>query len=1527
MKKKLIPLINTGQNTEGEKSLPESWEVIENARLDGHPDHLRYIKRKGLEKKKNCPVDDVYIMDSYKENIFAIGAKNASIYNSTSNLWGDIINMKQEYAQKESIASFIEHDFQHRDFSHAESQIIEHNGYVYHYYVTNSGNIDRRYGGTRAFPIYHFQEYFNFGRYLDILDKDYNFIETIWFDPSEYKAKDIGKHCKTAELFIKDGYLHMLDMLDNPSNILSQDGWRYNKYFVGSKIRVYRFLQTGFTKDLEEIPEWSDQVQWKEGDVVLYEGNPYFYFGFSTSTNLPFDHPTYDFWIPYLKPYEVKSRARLWEHTYGWDPETNDFTDLTIRPKYKRGDVVRRLSCRDLSREDYIYVADSKRTFAYNNYAGDDSYSSIYPEEAKWSSSVSFGYGTDLVSNFKPAYMYFVCLRDCEAKIHYWDYPAILEPINGLPVYFEGSIRRYDDGVGNRKLYRVTPLNNNKSYSVQAGDTVASLEASGIIEEIDQNLIDFGFLQANSEIDDNWPTNFIPIVNYMEVRDDTREVNPVGSPTEGSVLNRRININGPAINGVVTKAFDPPLQRYDTLLGLAQVSSYHIADLAGVGEEQRGHVVFTVLKIPEVWNYYGINYTTFSEISQSSTVKNFSNTIQLNKDFNVGLFGTHFSEPGVLLGDLISKTENNIVTNITLAWIDLDFYRDNEIDEYNQQTEIKLVFSTYMQTPYEWKGVTHVYPQDDHLLIGYGYLNASKTAGESVYASGHLKTQYGKYGLGRNSMDHNWQTGTGASGYFKKVPITRVCHLENGSNKVWVTYSHVLFGGTNSFSIDFDDIGTPRKEEDEISYFGLYPLGKPFSIDNDSFMFCSTADYVGDGIYVVDRFFEDSTNRGDRTNNRCYLIRFNKKADSDLREATRTSDHNFGFPIYPVTTFGYGSDVPLAQYKGYNKEGKAVISYFVPQTTKRVNKQLYSIIEVDFNKILKPQAIEAFGSLIIAGNIIKEFDGSNLSENNFFQAPRIRPHLIPEGVSTHKYRYKAVYVHINKKGDSSVSRVSNTTQIFIQNPISPDNRVVMLVENCIMTSKKNVLIEIYRTEGAEVLNEFNEQYYRVGTMVSDPSSPFAYFEDKVEDADIKKASELFRYPILYNSGNVLENENIGGVSNMVVHNGRLFAQSNIDGTTFYSKQKSIGEAISFSIFLSIDTVGSTAGLESRGTVGSRGLYLGDIGALTSISGYLILMLENSIVAIAGDGADATGSNPSFTEPQVISDSQGCTEPQTIVNTPDGIVFKGRDSWYLLIQSLEIRNIGENISEYFDYIIRSSSLSIDKGLIYYFAQSQDGLDKIILVFDYKHGGRWYQYRTDIDGIVDSTTINGNIAIIKNTDIDNFYIQGDGYKDNGLDYSMKFRTGWLKLRMIQALKRISRLMVLGQLKSNDYTYKLTEYSDYLATNDQWASGVAYNEAQLIENGDNTYICLQNHTSGTFATDLSNGKWRIVSITKSSIPKGRQTDFHVSKQKSDSFKFELEVAPSGTGTGETIEIENISLLVGVSDKRQKTGINNKG
>lgn len=53
--------------------------------------------------------------------------------------------------------------------------------------------------------------------------------------------------------------------------------------------------------------------------------------------------------------------------------------------------------------------------------------------------------------------------------------------------------------------------------------------------------------------------------------------------------------------------------------------------------------------------------------------------------------------------------------------------------------------------------------------------------------------------------------------------------------------------------------------------------------------------------------------------------------------------------------------------------------------------------------------------------------------------------------------------------------------------------------------------------------------------------------------------------------------------------------------------------------------------------------------------------------------------------------------------------------------------------------------------------------------------------------------------------------------------------------------------------------------------WLTATVYNPRDLVAQGGLTYICLTQHLSGTFATDLSTGKWQAITYTQTASAVG--------------------------------------------------------
>jgi hypothetical protein len=77
--------------------------------------------------------------------------------------------------------------------------------------------------------------------------------------------------------------------------------------------------------------------------------------------------------------------------------------------------------------------------------------------------------------------------------------------------------------------------------------------------------------------------------------------------------------------------------------------------------------------------------------------------------------------------------------------------------------------------------------------------------------------------------------------------------------------------------------------------------------------------------------------------------------------------------------------------------------------------------------------------------------------------------------------------------------------------------------------------------------------------------------------------------------------------------------------------------------------------------------------------------------------------------------------------------------------------------------------------------------------------------------------------------------------------------------------------------------------------WVTSTAYVVDQLVSDSGNTYICVEAHTSGTFATDLAAGKWELVA----------------------------QKGATGAGTGDMLAANNLSDVADITTATQNLGL----
>lgn len=455
-------------------------------------------------------------------------------------------------------------------------------------------------------------------------------------------------------------------------------------------------------------------------------------------------------------------------------------------------------------------------------------------------------------------------------------------------------------------------------------------------------------------------------------------------------------------------------------------------------------------------------------------------------------------------------------------------------------------------------------------------------------------------------------------------------------------------------------------------------------------------------------------------------------------------------------------------------------------------------------------------------------------------------------VASKNFSYIAIYIYYNGKGEIersmtspsvSITTPSNTSYVNIRMktfPFSYKDSYEYLPLGGADFSKELCDIVLYRTENNGSI------YYRCGNIPNRPVSQNLDILDAVSDSDLKNNERL------YTTGGILESDPFSNAKFSTAGGNRLFLGGLEDkDEIIFSKKQLYKECVSFSDFFRIRVSSGSSADKTP------------ISALGYMDGKVIIFREQSVYFVQGDGPNELGIGQ-FSEPEIISSDVGCSEPRSVINTPDGVMFKSRKGIYLLSRNLSVEYIGAPVEEFNDLKVISSLVSDKYNEARFYL-----INGICVVYNFLFRS-WSTFNNQ-------TTVNADIwqtfpVLIKNNlvhkETENIYI------DSGLSnfYSMKFTSPWLKLDNIQGYIRCYQLWIIGDYKS-PHTLKCRVYVDY---NNNY-----YDEYSLVYNS-------------------------------SSSP---QYQFQISLpvQKVESIKFEI-FDSNQSGNGESYDLSSIQVEVGL-------------
>lgn len=429
-------------------------------------------------------------------------------------------------------------------------------------------------------------------------------------------------------------------------------------------------------------------------------------------------------------------------------------------------------------------------------------------------------------------------------------------------------------------------------------------------------------------------------------------------------------------------------------------------------------------------------------------------------------------------------------------------------------------------------------------------------------------------------------------------------------------------------------------------------------------------------------------------------------------------------------------------------------------------------------------------TMLIVGGIVSSYDGAAVAEHNFLLYPEnieATPHTTDGYMDAGIYQYVVCYESTDNQGQ--IQRSTTSIPVSVTTTGSTGS-VTLTIPTLRLTSKSSIRVVVYRSE----LN--GELFYRVSSisapLENDTSIDTVSFTDTLNDEDIISNS------ILYTTNGIIDDAAPQACSLMASHENRIFLAGLEDKNAIqYSKQVVTGQPVQFSDYFIIK-------VDAKG---------GDITALGSLDNKLVIFKKNSIYITAGNGFDAAGNGTDYARPQLVSSDVGCDNPNSVVLTPLGLMFKSNNGIQLLDRSLATVLIGDPVQAYNDEIISSATL-VPKDCEVRFTTETGPT----LVYSYKVN-QWAIY-TNHQAVDSDLWLGEFVHLTSGGKVRKE--NPDSFTDINQHIKLKIVTSWLSLAGFQGFQLFRRVILLGEYKgahtlSVAVAYDFSDYDSQFATVD--------------------------------------------------------------------------------------------------------------
>lgn len=421
--------------------------------------------------------------------------------------------------------------------------------------------------------------------------------------------------------------------------------------------------------------------------------------------------------------------------------------------------------------------------------------------------------------------------------------------------------------------------------------------------------------------------------------------------------------------------------------------------------------------------------------------------------------------------------------------------------------------------------------------------------------------------------------------------------------------------------------------------------------------------------------------------------------------------------------------------------------------------------------------VEAGENLNLAGGFLWAYDGRQATEQGF--------HLYPEPVavrsidstggtfSQQTYFYQVIYETTDYRGNIFRSAPSIPVSVVVPANTSTVN---IEVPRCRVTNRASdnnlpILVKVFRWATDQ------QTYYLVPTNSQNSKG----IDSQTIIDTFTTSAQILGNEILYTTGGVAEDTATPATSSLAFFDTRLWMIDAENGNLWFSKQVIQGTPVEMSEVFTYFVPPSSADIGLTGKP----------KCLASMDDKLIIFKVNSIYYLNGSGPDNTGASNQYSQPIFVAGGVGCSNPNSIVLTPNGLMFQSDKGIWLLGRDLSVTYIGQGVQSFNTCNVQSALLIPNTNEVRFTLGSSGQ----VLLYDYL-SGQWATF-SGVPGI-SSTVFQAKHTYLNR--LGQVFQETPGtYLDGSTPTVMSFTTGWINLSGIEEYVRAYRMYLLGQFAS--------------------------------------------------------------------------------------------------------------------------------